>query len=349
MGYWDFNGVKYDDDKKITGYKRIKKDIIYFDEGLFLDFYIIRLFYPNDTYKDIRAYCEHETSSQLTNDEKKLFFIKRLFGQNGLIVKERRNDYIFLGGINRAPNAKERFSRFNISSNGKTMQEIANERIQREIMPHLLRENLSEEWDVLNMDYYFHSGYEEKDEVFKNGLINRFFGREFCSLESTFFKARGFYCEISNLYDSVRSYGNRRGDKVYIIRIPRKYRGECDENGILYPPMPTHKMIEWDEKSVIIPEIIYGVYDISSGIIYKNPYYNLNYNPNGLVYDQETADAVRQVDETWYEFMYSHRNIPFDELKKIDEKKKTFKKICEYYGIPLKGLRNERGIFGRKK
>ena len=47
--------------------------------------------------------------------------------------------------------------------------------------------------------------------------------------------------------------------------------------------------------------------------------------------------------------MYSHRNIPFDELKKIDEKKKTFKKICEYYGIPLKGLRNERGIFGRKK
>ena len=66
----------------------------------------------------------------------------------------------------------------------------------------------------------------------------------------------------------------------------------------MYPPLPTNKMINYEKGDcIIIPEIIYGMYDSNSKTLYKNPNYNFQYNPNGLVYDQETANNIKGFDQ----------------------------------------------------
>ena len=347
LGFYDLkNGIGYDDYGKISKFERSNRGIIFIDEVPF-DFYIIRLVYKDGTCRDIRAYCESGTSDKLVDEkEKELFFIKRLFGKDGLIVKEQRNDYIYLGGINNEKGNESRYSRFNKSSNGKTMQQIIDDKVYKEILPKLSFKNMNEEFDLLNMEYYFHTGNEDIKEVFQNGIRSRF-GRNghngFCSLTSTFYRVDGEMCEYNNLCDCVRSYGaatsSSYGKHVFIIKIPSMYRGQMAKDGTMYPPLPTHKMINYESGDcIIIPEIIYGVYDIGSNTLYKNPKYNPKYNPNGLVYDQETADKVEYSNQQLYSFMNKRKAIPFDQLKMMDEREGTFDQVCSYYGIKKNNL-----------
>lgn len=346
LGYLDFkNKVNYDDYSNIIGYERRKWSLYVGD--IPLDFYIIRLNYKDGSYRDVRAYCEAETSSKLTDErEKELFFVKRLFGRDGLIIKERRNDYIYLGGINEE-DREHRFSRFRRLNNGKTMQEVIDERVMQTVLPKLSFYNMGDDWDLLNMEYYFHAGSANMTEVFSNGLQNRFVRghRGLCCLESVCYPLVDEF-EFSGLYDAAKWYGEAHkelGTKVYILRIPKKYQGQMASDGSMYLPMPTHKVLNSDY-SMVIPELIYGVYDMENQTLYKNPNYNLKYNPDGLSYDEITGYFAQNRDE-WYNFMQSRIDKPYSVLKRIDERNRTFEQACKYYGIDYGGDGSIRGFF----
>jgi hypothetical protein len=342
------NGVQFDDDGKIVRYERVNEGIISEQEQLF-DFYIIRLFYKDGTTKDIRAYCELGTSDNLEHEEKNEFFYRQLFGKNGLIIKERRNDYLFLGGISKE-NDGQKFSINNKDQNGKMLQRIIADRVEK-LWPKLSSRGDPKDFDLLDMDFYFHSGGEDINEVFQNGLRSRFGSGGidgFCSLESTFHHVSGEWCEYSRLYDCVKQYGDRAGRYVYILKIRSIYRGSrVTKDGNLYPPMPTHRLIDYESgDSYITPEIIYGVYDTVTDEIYLNPNFNLKYNPEGLSYDQETYNNVIQSGAAnaskWREFMESRRTMTFPELVKKDRKSLnivySINAICNKYGIKSNSL-----------
>lgn len=337
-GYYNLNDVQYDDDTRIIGFERENKGPISIGEIIF-DFYVIRLKYQDGTYKDMRVYCEYETSKKLANEqEKNYFFIKRLFGKNGLIIKEKRNDYIFLGGINKDQSSGARYSRYNIGANGKTMQRIFSELFLYRITPHLSKKNIGDDWDVLNMEYFFHSGTEDMISVFKKGLRSRFGKSDdgFCRFGDTATPAYwGAFCENNGLYSAIRRYGDRnKGSHVFIIRIPKEYRGSYAEDGSICPPMPTHRMVDFTTGDCyIIPEIIYGMYDTISGILYKNPNYNTKYNPNGLSYDHEAVWSLQFQSPKWYNFAKQRIGLSYKKLKIIDELTGTFKEVCDYHGI----------------
>ena len=74
------------------------------------DMYYIRFQMTNGKVKTVRAFCEKGTFPDFqSNDFEQIkqiygenlisdFFIKRLLGENGLMNKEGRDDYIYLGG-----------------------------------------------------------------------------------------------------------------------------------------------------------------------------------------------------------------------------------------------------------
>ena len=336
--YANFNDVRHDDDTRVVSFERKTKGVMIPIGNEFVQLYIIRLKYIDGSYKDVRAYCDFGTSANLVDEkEKEIFFVSRLFGKDGLIVKEKRNDYIYLGGLTKDVNSKNRFSRYNPAGNGKTMQQSVDEMLSREIYPSLSYKYPDLGWDVLGMDFYFHSGKADMNDVFNNGLNSRYGGvgkDGLCSLTSTFYPADW---TLNSLYDAARSYGDsvKKGN-VFVLRIPSIYRGLSKGDGSIHPPMPTHKLIDYSTGDcVIIPELIYGMYDMDSGVFYKNPNYKPKYDPSGLVYDQETANVVvsKDIKNEWFDFMISRRNVPFDVLLKYDKKNRVFNKICDYYGI----------------
>ena len=164
-----------------------------------------------------------DTKSMLSDSEFDNFLVKRLFGNDGLIIKERRNDYIYLGGIDKTDG---KISRFIKTADGRTMQQVIDNYLKMEVFPFLSFKNMSENFDVFNMDYFFHVGPEDMNDVFKNGLISQF-GRTgngindiksgYASLTSTFWPVG---CELNNLYDSVKQYGESttsKGNHVFIL------------------------------------------------------------------------------------------------------------------------------------
>ena len=337
--YANFNGVRHDDDARVVSFERKTNGVMIPIGNEVVQLYIIRLKYNDGSYKDVRAYCDFGTSANLVDEkEKEIFFVSRLFGENGLIAKERRNDYIYLGGLNKDVNSRNRFSRFNPAGNGKSMQQSVDEMLSREIYPSLSFKYPDLDWDILNMNFYFHSGKADMSDVFENGLNSRYgchgLKDGLCSLTSTFFPA---YWDLNSLYDAARKYGNtvKKGN-VFVLRVPSIYRGLPKGDGSIHPPMPTHKLIDYSTGNcVIIRELIYGMYDMDSGVFYKNPNYKPKYDPSGLVYDQETADMVALQDSKneWLEFMKCRRTVPFDVLLKYDRRNKVFNKVCDYYGI----------------
>ena len=58
-----------------------------------LDIYFIKFIYKDNTEKFIRVLCDNGSSQKKKKKKKEEFFINRLFGNNGLIVKNNRNDY----------------------------------------------------------------------------------------------------------------------------------------------------------------------------------------------------------------------------------------------------------------
>ena len=149
------------------------------------------------------------------------------------------------------------------------------------------------------------------------------------------------YTIINNLEDAAREYGNiasDKGSKVFVTRIPIMYRGGKNDNGSYHPPMPTLRMLDSDNSEcIIIPEIIYGMYDMENDTFYKNPNYKPKFNPNGLTYDRETVSVFDNSSlpeaQNIVNFMKSREPYNYEQLKKYDDKFDTFVQYCQYYGI----------------
>lgn len=115
---------------------KLSKAPIYLDK---YDMYYIKFQMRDGKTKTVRTFCEKGTFPEFQSEEfQKLqriygtnitvdFFVKRLIGQNGLMAKEGREDYIYLGG--------ELFkngyiaTRHMIQSNGKTGQQNFDENL----------------------------------------------------------------------------------------------------------------------------------------------------------------------------------------------------------------------------
>ena len=97
------------------------------------DMYYITIPIKDGEIKKIRLFCEKGTILEFQSDlfktykknykeELNYFFIKRLFGKNGLMLKQVRDDYIYLGG-EFLQNDNYIASRHMIQENGKTGQQ----------------------------------------------------------------------------------------------------------------------------------------------------------------------------------------------------------------------------------
>lgn len=359
--YNDYTGIRHDDLSKIINYNLLKiEEIAYIDEECnAIETYLMRLFYKDGTYKDMRVMCEYGTRRSLDKNLRKAFFFDRLFGNNGLIVKEKRNDYIYLGGISKR-NGK--FDRFNTNSKGITMQRLVDIYLSNDIFPYISYTDEDKKYDfdfdLFNYVYYFHSGNEDWNIVFKKGLRSRFgigfgngTGKSFASLGSTFYPASGCYnnlCNATKIYS--RNTRNPLGGHCLILRVPRSYCCYLPDKEEQYP-MPTHRLTGIERgDAYIIPELIYGVYDSYNNEFHKNPNYNPLYDPSGLVYDVETARNFEFVSPQWYQFMQSRAEIPYYKLKRMDIFNPVIAQLRQHYGISRKlDLPNILNNFGRKR
>lgn len=335
MQYKNFSNIRYDDLSRINEIKRINWGW-YEHNGVYYNAYIIKFSYQDGTNKFIRVFCEPGISEMIGDDfRKKEFFINRLFGENGLIVKEGRNDYIYLGGLS---DDGRRITRFKKSINGKPMQDEFDKFFNEVIKPYLTIENSQFDYNPIDMVYHFHSGNEDMNDIFNNGLFSKY-GTSFTS---TFYPTHSnMYTIINNLEGAARRYGEftlGKGHKVFVTRIPIMYRGARKENGYHHPPMPTLKVLDSQNREcIIIPEIIYGMYDIDNAKFYKNPNYKPKYNPNGLTYDDEVIKAFDMSDAAeasdMVNFMRSRESYNYVQLKPYDDQNGTFDKYCQYYGF----------------
>ena len=346
--YGNFNGIRHDDYGNIIKFDRLNFGNYYIDEES-ITLYVLRFYYKDGTERDIRLFCNTGTSEELRSaQEKESFFVKRLFGTDGLIVKEKRNDYVYLGGISRDNSNNYKYSRFNKTTQGIPMQQLVDDWLSKNVYPKLTFKSTNEKFDVINMSYLYHTGNEDMNEVFTNGLRSQFGNKGplgFASLTSTFSNSGGL---LNNLHDSVRNYGEQThnlGNYVFILRIPDVYRGKTMNNGQLWPPLPTHKLVDSQTgDSYIIPELIYGMYDRTNGVLHKNPNYRPKYDPSGLIYDEETAKQIRDKFPVWFEFMENRKNKTFQELYKFDKAKCVYDEICQFYGI-----QQQKSLDGGKK
>ena len=331
------NGVGFNDGGLIINYKARKITSLNL-EGTSVDLYVIKLEYHDGTWKSIRVYTEPNVEQALATDEaKKAFFVDQLFGyDDGLIRKQQRTDYIYLGSPNKKTGINIMTSITNIILQ-KTPSQIIERRAQ-EMLQSSSFKNMGDDWDVVGNEYLLHAGTEDKDNVFKNGLPGKHDARS----STPFFSLKKLFdpvdkeCEFNGLYDAAKAYGrshSSNGRYVYVLRIPREYRGTLTDKAEISPPLPTYKSYPKTGEVSIIPNLIYGVYDTQSGVLTKNPDYNAKYDPRGLSYDAETIQAVETISagnqqlepsgKDWLAFM------------KQPHRDSVFQKICEYYKITL--------------
>lgn len=348
----NLSNINPNEQSRITGFTRRNFGMKVVND-IPLEMYIIKFNYNDGTSKFIRVFCEYGTSQMLPDDRSKTeFFVNRLFGSNGLIVKEGRNDYIYLGGV--YDNGR-RTTRFNRTNTGKTMQEEFDEYFKSSILPKLTLQSNPSDYDLIDMEYHFHTGKEDMNEIFSSGLFCNY-GHSFGpSFTSTFYPAElNDLPLVNNLADAARAYGNdtaMKGSRIFITRVPKKYKGLKKTTGGVYPPMPTMKTLDASKnESLVIPEIIYGMYDLESGILYKNPNYNEKYNPNGLTYDHETINKIdtEGIAPDLVHFMKMRRDYNYDQLKLHDDKHGIFDQYCQYYGISVNPTYDNIGRRGRR-
>ena len=85
---------------KIKDYKISNKTIIINENGQpSYDMYIVTLIYSNNTKKEIKVFSDINAIDVHNKPLAKAFIIDRLLGKNGLMEKEGRDDYIFLGQL----------------------------------------------------------------------------------------------------------------------------------------------------------------------------------------------------------------------------------------------------------
>lgn len=182
--------------------------------------------------------------------------------------------------------------------------------------------------------YYLHGTNVNNNEIldiFDNGLKS-YYGR---SLSSTAFSSDDFG-ENLTLEQKIKAYAGTKGDKVIVIKIPKKY---------LYPnlykkdlaPLPIWK--ETDEKIYpsgniyrLIPELIVGAYFKDRDKFVSNPKYSIMHDPSGLKYDDSQRDYMRNNGMlNMYNFMTKRNEYTYDELKVSDNLYHTFDEALETY------------------
>ena len=115
------------------------------------DMYYITIPIKDGEIKKIRLFCEKGTIPDFKSDlfktykknykeELNYFFIQRLFGKNGLMLKQVRDDYIYLGG-EFLQNDNYLASRHMIQENGKTGQQNFNDNLFKIKMQVEAKEN----------------------------------------------------------------------------------------------------------------------------------------------------------------------------------------------------------------
>lgn len=156
------SGVGYDDYSIITEFKlgeivpiyNLKKQPIW-------DMYDLKITYYNGFEKHLKLFSEHDSiDNNIPDNIKKWFFIDRLYGPNGLIIKEDRDDYLFLGKLYKTDKGYEtsRFYHSFYCENGKNAQTTFDEHYES-IMTTV---NMQEE-----------AKKQEKERQEKNKLLQR--------------------------------------------------------------------------------------------------------------------------------------------------------------------------------
>ena len=156
------SGVGYDDYSIITEFKlgeivpiyNLKKQPIW-------DMYDLKITYYNGFEKHLKLFSEHDSiDNNIPDNIKKWFFIDRLYGPNGLIIKEDRDDYLFLGKLYKTDKGYEasRIYHSFYCENGKNAQTTFDEHYES-IMTTV---NMQEE-----------AKKQEKERQEKNKLLQR--------------------------------------------------------------------------------------------------------------------------------------------------------------------------------
>lgn len=182
--------------------------------------------------------------------------------------------------------------------------------------------------------YFFHGTNMNEEQtikdIFKFGLLN-YRGN---SMSSTMWPVE----DVSKLAVALKQYCGLNYNKVFIIKIPKRY---------LYPRMRDGKIFDtplpiWKRTSTfdmygrdilqLAPELIYGVYRAENESVTFNPDYFPVYDCSGMLYDECQIDYLANGGaKAWYDYVVSRKNIPSDKLKEIDNINHTFESAIQQY------------------
>ena len=186
--------------------------------------------------------------------------------------------------------------------------------------------------------YYFHKSpvtdYKDIENIFNEGLKS-WHGY---SMGSMLWPVSEDVMNSVTLEEAVKSYCGD-DNTCFIIKIPKKYIATYyHRDGTVDCPIPifkqTDEKIYNDSKTVTIltPHLIRGVYDGQNNTFISNPNYTPIYNPNGLQYADEQIDYFYSANALkWVQYAQDRRKFSYDQLKKIDDQRKTYDAHMQAY------------------
>jgi len=119
------------------------------------DMYYLEITYDTGEKETIKLFSEHGTIDMKISDMKiqKYFFVDRLFGENGLIKKQGRKDYIFLGRLEKGENGEYKANRHYLMSNKKETAQQYFDRCYEKIEEVLEKKNKQREEKINGKNY----------------------------------------------------------------------------------------------------------------------------------------------------------------------------------------------------
>lgn len=170
-------------------------------------------------------------------------------------------------------------------------------------------------------------------DIFKFGLINY----RGTNISSTMWPVKDVL-SYGKLAEALKQYCGTDWNKVFIIKIPKRYLYPRVSNGKIFDtPLPIWKQTSSSDgygrdMCQLAPELIYGVYRAENESITFNPDYSPVYDCSGMLYDQCQIDYLLNGEAiAWYDYAVSRQNIPSDKLKEIDNINQTFEKAIQQY------------------
>jgi len=174
-------------------------------------------------------------------------------------------------------------------------------------------------------EYYFYgvNNLANIDVYFNEGLIIK---NENC-LEQSFTGIVLAYGLNKCLYE----YANKHNyDNVFVIKIPAYYTGWVHRDGKVEPFVPL--LLSKDGNKVIIPNLIYGVYNKNTEDYISNYNYQPIYDPSGLQYaDMQLSHMYKFGYFDWYKEAFRRNSYSYEELKNIDCESQKWDRIIKHY------------------